>query len=116
MSRKKFELISTTFDKRGRPITTQRNSYSKSHPLQFYFSKKAGMHEDRVYLHSELHACIKSNGRKIHSILVQRFDADGSPADAKPCASCIEALKAYGVEKARWTTKNGIKEEFVEDM
>lgn len=116
MSRKRFELISTTFDKRGIPITTQRNSYSKSHPLQFYFSKKAGLHEDRVYLHSELNACIKSNGRKIYSILVQRFDADGNPADARPCPSCIEALKAYGVQKAMWTTKYGIKEELVEDM
>lgn len=116
MSRKKFELLSTTFDKRGIPITTQRNSYQRSHPLQKYFSEKVGLHSERVYLHSELHACIKSNGRKIHSILVQRFDASGKPTDAKPCASCVEALKAYGVQKAMWTTKEGIREQLVEDM
>lgn len=116
MSRKKFELISTTFDKRGIPITTQRNSYQRSHPLQKYFSKKVGLHESRVYLHSELHACIKSNGRKIHSILVQRFDAEGNPVNARPCPSCIEALKAYGVVYARWSTNEGVKEQLVEDM
>lgn len=116
MSRKRFEIISTAFDKRNRPITTQKNSYKRTHTLQKYFSEKVGMHPDRAYLHAELHACIKSNGRPIETMLVQRFDAEGNPADAKPCPSCVEALKAFGVQKVRWTSRDGIKEQLVKDM
>lgn len=116
MSRKRFELISTAFDKRGRPITTQRNLYTRSHPLQKYFSEKVGMHSERIYLHSELHACIKSYGKSIDTILVQRFDSEGKPVNAKPCASCVEAMKAFGVRLVRWTTEEGTKEKRLEDM
>lgn len=116
MSRKKFELLSTTFDKRGRPIVSKVNSYSVSHPLQAHFSRKAGMHEGRIFLHAELRSLIASQERKVHSLLVQRFDAKGNYADAKPCESCVEAMKAFGVKLVRWSTKDGIKEELVEDM
>lgn len=116
MTRKRFELISTSFCKRGRPISTQLNSYKRSHTLQAYFSKKAGLHESRIYLHSELATLIKSQSSKVHSMLVQRFDSMGKPKDARPCPSCVEAMKAWGVVKVRYTTEFGIKEELVKDM
>ena len=116
MTRKRFELISTSFCKRGRPITTQLNSYHRSHTLQAYFSKRAGLHESRIYLHSELATLIKSKNNEVYSLLVQRFDAKGNPKDARPCLSCIEAMKAWGVVKVRYTTEAGIKEELVKDM
>lgn len=116
MTRKRFELISTSFCKRGRPISTQLNSYSRTHPLQKYFSAKVNMHEARVFLHSELATLIKSKSTEVHSMLVQRFDANGNPKDARPCLSCIEAMKAWGVVKVRYTTEDGIKEELVKDM
>ena len=116
MTRKRFELISTSFDKRGRQISTQLNSYSRTHPLQKYFSAKVHMHEARVFLHSELATLIKSHSHKVHSMLVQRFDSMGNPKDARPCPSCVEAMKAWGVIKVRYTTEDGIKEELVKDM
>ena len=116
MTRKKFELISTSFCRRNRPITTQVNSYKRSHPLQAFFSKKVNLHEGRIYLHSELATLIKSHSHKVHSMLVQRFDSMGNPKDARPCPSCIEAMKAWGVVKVRYTTELGIREELVKDM
>lgn len=110
MSRKRFEIISTAFDKRNRPITTQKNSYKRTHTLQKYFSEKVGMHPDRAYLHAELHACIKSNGRSIETMLVQRFDAEGNPADAKPCRTCQSIIRSFGVKIVRYTTREGIEE------
>lgn len=114
--RKKYEIISTAFDKRGRPIGSGVNQYNRSHPLQKYFSIKAGMSDERIYLHAEV-ACILQAGKKsIDSVFVQRFHNNGEMANAHPCPSCIEALKAYGVRMIRYTHENGIQERLVSEL
>lgn len=115
--RKKYELLATCFDSKGRAICTRPNSAHKTHPLQKMVSVKAGMSEKREILHAEVHSLLASrNSRgvsKVHSVLVQRFDSLGNPALAKPCLSCMLALKMFNVRILRYTTCSGIKEEIL---
>ena len=110
MTRKRYEIIATCFDKRGRVISTGVNEYHRSSPLMKYFSQKAGESEHKIWRHSEFNALVKAKGKEVHSILVQRFDSEGNPAIAKPCPACQEAIKAFGVKIVRYTTEEGVKE------
>lgn len=109
VARKKFVITATTFDRKGRVIASGINEYNRSHPLQKYFSIKAGQSEQKCWKHAELSAILNSKGKDIHSIFVQRFAADGSFALAKPCPSCQEAIKAFGIKSVSYTTPEGIK-------
>ena len=115
--RKKYELLATCFDSRGRVICTRGNDYCKSHPKQKMFSEQAGLSDQRIKIHAELAALLASrNNRgvsKAHTVLVQRFDSLGNPALAKPCLSCMLALKMFSVKILRYTTSTGIKEEIL---
>ena len=108
--RKKFVLTATTFCSKGRVIAHAQNQVTKTHPLQKMFSIKAGESELKCVTHAEVNAIIKSRGKPIDSILVQRFAADGTPALARPCPSCQEAIKAFGIRLVRYTTTTGIKQ------
>ena len=116
MTRKRYEIVCSTFDKKGRHIATSRNDYKKSHPLMLHFAKIAGESCDKIWKHAELSACLESGNTEIHSVLVQRFDAFGKPKTAKPCKICQAMLKGFGVHIARYTTDFGIKEELVKEM
>lgn len=81
------------------------------------FSEQAGLSDQRIKIHAELAALLASrNNRgvsKAHTVLVQRFDSLGNPALAKPCLSCMLALKMFSVKILRYTTSTGIKEEIL---
>lgn len=115
-TRKKYQITATAFDKRGRPISTGISQYTRSHPLQKYFSVKAGLSDERIYLHAEVAAIIQAGKRNIDSVFVQRFHNNGDMANAHPCPSCCEALKAFGVRLVRYTDSDGIKEKLVEEL
>ena len=110
MPRKRYEIIASTFDKKGNLIASGMNSYKKSHPLMQHFSGLAGEHPDKVLTHAELQAMLRSKGKEVHSILVQRFDAFGNPKMAKPCRTCQKMLEAFEVKVVRYTTEEGVKE------
>lgn len=114
MTRRRYEIISTVFDKRGRVLATALNDYTKSHPLFKHFAIQAGESPEKHYRHSEFNACLEARGKEIHSILVQRFDAEGKPALAKPCKTCQIVLKSFGVKIVRYTTEKGI-EDYIND-
>ncbi len=116
MPRKRYEIIASTFDKKGNLIASGMNSYKKSHTLQKYFSEKVKMNSERIYLHSELASLLKSKGKDVHSVLVQRFDNEGKPKNARPCPSCVEAMKAWGVIKVKYTVEGGFKSEYIKEM
>lgn len=116
MSRKRYAITSTTYDKRGRPIAIGVNDYNKSSPLMKHFAVLAGESEFKIWKHSEMDAVLKSRGKDIDSILVQRYDAFGNPKLARPCPTCRQILKAFGVRIVRYSSEDGIKEELVEDM
>lgn len=116
MSRKRYAITASVFDRRGRHISTGQNDYQKSHPLVKHFALLAGESEHKHALHAEFSACLAARGKEVDSILVQRYDAFGKPKIARPCPTCRQMLKAFGVRIARYSTEDGIKEEFVEDM
>ena len=109
MARKRFELQATCYDKKGKVLSTGKNSYRKSHPLMKFLYEKAGDSEHKVAIHAELQAVLRAGDTQVASIFVERYDAHGNPRLAKPCKTCQQMLKAFGVQEIRYTTANGIE-------
>lgn len=107
-TRTKFDLVCTSFDRKGNVICTRTNQYNKSNPWQKELSVKAGLSDKRIYLHAEVACLLGSRGAKVHSLLVQRFNKQGEPANACPCMSCKLAILETGVKFVRYTTECGI--------
>ena len=93
---------STAYDKRGRIISTAENDYIRTHPWQAALAKKVGQ-PARIYLHSEIACIIKSRGRKIYKLVVERYDANGNPKNACPCKICQMAINLAGIERIEYT-------------
>ena len=103
MTKKRFSIVATVYDKRGRVLTTGENSYEKTHPLQAKFAVQVGL-DDKIYLHSEVSAVSKlKKHHKPYKIVVERYKEDGTQAMAKPCPICMEAIKAHGIRVVEWT-------------
>lgn len=102
MSYKKYEIVATCYDKRGRVLSSGKNQYLKTHPLQYEYASSAGMPE-KIYLHAEVDAIIRAKGKKIHKISIERYDAEGNPKLAKPCPVCSIAIKTAGIQKIEYT-------------
>jgi len=84
------------------PIAVAFNDYRKSHPLMRQLAAKVGLHE-KLYLHAEVLAILRSGDRKISSIYIERYNTDGSPAMAKPCPVCQEAIQLWGIKNVFYT-------------
>lgn len=108
--KKRYTLVATCFDRKGRILGTGTNNYHKSHPLMQHFAVKAGESDEKIYLHAELSAVLQSGRKEIDSILVQRFHSNGDMANAMPCPTCQQMLKSFGVRLVRYTHEEGIKE------
>lgn len=93
---------SSSYDRRGRIIATAYNSFSQTHPYQAALAKKVGQ-PARIYLHSEIACIIKSRGRKIYKLVVERYDANGNPKNACPCKICQMAINLAGIERIEYT-------------
>lgn len=116
MTRKRYEIVCTTYCKRGRPIATRVNDYSKSHRIMKNMAMLAGESCEKVWLHGEVAALLASKDRDVDSVLVQRYDAYGNQKLARPCPTCRQALKMWGVRVVRYTSEDGLQEELVKDM
>lgn len=110
MTRKRYEIVATCFDRKGKVLGTGVNDYSRSHPLMKHFAVKAGESEQKDKLHAELSAVLASGRKSVHSIFVQRFHNDSTMAVAAPCPTCKAMLKGFGVKIVRYTSEEGIKE------
>ena len=102
MARRRYHIKATTYDKKGRVISTGVNDYERTHPLQAEYAAKVGFPE-KQYLHAEIAAIIKSRRRTIHSIKIERYDNDGNPRNAAPCAVCRIAIKLAGIKWVNYT-------------
>jgi deoxycytidylate deaminase len=115
--RRKYELVATAFDSKGRVLSTKFNDYTKSSPWQKMYAVMAGLSECKIYLHAEVSALLATRNHtgdsKVHSLLIQRFDSLGNPKLAKPCLGCMCAIRAFNVKILRYTTDIGIKEEVI---
>lgn len=99
--KKRFEITAFAYDKRGKLLAVGHNSYVKTHRLQAHYAKKAGRPQ-AIYLHAELAALMKAR-QPVHRLVVVRYNADGSPGNAKPCEICQLAIKAFNVKHVEHT-------------
>lgn len=109
MSRRRYEILTTAYDKKGLKICEGVNNYEKSHPWQKELSISVGLSEERTSLHSELNVLLRSakTGKKVHTLKVERYDKAGMPKLAFPCASCQEGIRLAGVKEVLFTTEEG---------
>lgn len=114
MTRKRYEIIASCFDKKGRHLSTSINNYRKSHPLMKHFAILAGESEHKHALHAELGAILSARGKDIDSILVQRFDSYGKMKLSRPCPTCRKIIEAFNIRKIMYTTEKGIVKEINE--
>lgn len=103
MTKKRFSVVATIYNKKGQVLTTGENSYSKTHPLQSKYAIKVGL-DDKIFLHSEISALSKlKKHHRPYKIVVERYLADGTTALARPCPICDTAIREYGITEVEWT-------------
>jgi len=101
--RRKYSLKATIYDKRGRVLSVGKNSYQKTHPIQYHYAKRVGR-EDAVFLHAEMAALIKlEDTNKAYRIHIERYGSDGEPRPAEPCEICRLALEESGIKVIEFT-------------
>lgn len=93
--------MARAYDKRGRLLAQRANSYIKTHPIQAYFASKVGKPANQ-YLHAEI-ACLIAAKEPVYKLEIERYDAKGLPALAKPCVICQAAVEAWGVKVVHYT-------------
>ena len=103
MTKKRFNIIATVYDKRGRKLTEGTNSYTKTHTLQAKFAVQVGL-DNKVFLHAEIAALSRLKSfHKPYKIVVERYLSDGSTALARPCPVCQAAIESHGIALVEWT-------------
>jgi tRNA(Arg) A34 adenosine deaminase TadA len=97
----KQAITAQVYDRRGRLLSTGKNSYSKTHPRQAALGAKVGQ-PLRIFLHAEISALIRCRGEP-YKIKITRLDAAGLPRLAKPCPICELAIQEAGVQVVEYT-------------
>ncbi len=112
MTDKRFKITATGYNRKGHVVVKGINRYDKSHTWQQQLSVKAGLPEARIWLHAEVNCLLKAKNlrKKVHTLVVERYDEEGNPRMAFPCPSCQLAIKLSGVKKVIFTTEEGFKE------
>ena len=107
--KKRYCIVSSAYDSKGRLVASRANDYNKTHPLQKYFANIAG-EPYKETLHSEIATLIACRDKQVHTLVVMLFDAHGNFKNSKPCCTCMIAIKAYNVQKVLYSTPEGMKE------
>jgi len=81
--------------KAGRVVSIGVNSYRKTHPRQAHYARIVGQPR-KEFLHAEIAALVRAK-TAVDTLVVLRFDKEGNPALAKPCAICQLAIAAAGI-------------------
>ena len=87
---------------RGHRILATGWNKLKSHPMQAKFSMDAGRPQ-RIFLHAETDVIIKTINKYGPEILsecdlyVIRITKDGTLAGSRPCTSCCNLVKHFGI-------------------
>jgi tRNA(Arg) A34 adenosine deaminase TadA len=103
MSKNKRHVVTAhAYDKKGRLLSRAANSYVKTHPLQAFYAKRAGK-PHAIYLHAEIACLLLAGTVPVHTLYVERYHADGSPALAKPCPICQLAIADWNIPHVEYT-------------
>ena len=112
-TRKKFIIKATALDKKGVVLASALNDYFKSSPYQKSLSLRAGLSEMRTSVHAEVLCLVRAKrlhpSKRVHTLLIERYDSEGKPRLAKPCASCELAIRDSEVQVVLYTSESGIQ-------
>jgi deoxycytidylate deaminase len=100
-------------------ISAANNESEKTHPLQYKYNQVSkrlpNFRAGRI--HAELAAIIRVRDKEIlkKSVMyIFRRNRDGKIGMCRPCATCMEAIKDYGIEQIYYTTPEGFASEVIE--
>ncbi len=93
MTKKRYHIIASCYDSRGKLISSASNNHRKSHPIQAHFASLAN-EPVRIYLHAEILALLRAGDKKVHTIHVRNTNG----ADSTPCKVCALAIQQWGVK------------------
>lgn len=96
-------ITAFVYDKKGRLLSTGKNSYIKSHTLQAKAAKAVGL-ESKIFMHAEVASLVKVDWKKAHKIVVTRYGKDGRPLLAKPCIICQHLIAQTNIKIIEYTT------------
>ena len=96
-----YKLCAIVTDKKGNILGIGTNSYTKTHPKQKHYATRVG-EQERIYLHAELDAIIKSRTGDPYRIYISRANKAGT-GSAKPCRICELAIKEAGIKEIHYT-------------
>lgn len=99
----RYRLAAVVYDERFRPLAFGTNSYVKTHPLQ----ASASDHPMRVFVHAEVQALVRANGKKKRGILVLRTNKKGELCLAKPCGACMTLIMESGIKEVLYSDNTG---------
>lgn len=104
MARKQYSITAIIYDKRGRVLSIGKNSYQKTHTLQYKYAMIVGL-PHKTFLHAEISAIVKCKDlKRAHKISVFRYGEQGEPLKARPCPICMSCIIASGIEHIEYTT------------
>lgn len=101
IKRGKCRVVAIVTDRRNRILSIGMNSYTKTHPRQFYYAEKAG-NRRKIFLHAEIDALIKCR-HKPSKIFVARINSKGDGVMSRPCEVCQLAIKDMGIKEVYHT-------------
>ena len=110
--KKRYVIVASSYDRRGRLIYSCTNSYKDSSALMRYYAMKMGQPK-KVYNHSEircLEVSILKMRKQVDKLVVIRYDSDGLFKDACPCIICQAAIKDFNIKSVMYSTPEGMKE------
>ena len=106
---------------KGIPIASGCNS-NKTHPMQEEYNRyRKNKHDPQEFIpkrHAEITALSKIRDLNLDSrkleVYVYRIRKDQKYGMARPCPSCMQALKDMGVHNINYTTNEGYAEEVID--
>lgn len=107
VSKKRYIITCTAFDKSGRVISIANNSYTDSSRLMRKFARIAG-EPWKASNHAEIWCIDKAmkQGKIVHSLVVTRFDSFGQMKSAKPCKTCNTAIDYFKIKNVYYSTED----------
>lgn len=88
------QITAIIYDRKGRVLSVGQNSYIKTHPLQAEHARRVG-EPHRQFLHAEISAITRCKDlTRAHRMQVIRYNRQGEPVLARPCAVCASAIAA----------------------
>ena len=106
---------------KGMPVSTGFNT-NKTHPMQDIYNKFRRTPETKEFkakCHAEISALLKIKDKNYNPkklcVYVYRITRKKSFGMARPCPSCMQAIKDFGIKKVCYTTNTGYAEEVIDN-